>query len=72
MSLLIHTTSNDFTLKLSEQEKKLFYTVDTSSIMKANYTTIKFSEIKGFRKPLDRETTHSFPLIKKGVKLPVN
>jgi hypothetical protein len=67
----VATTSNDFTLKLSEQEKELFNTVDTSISMKPNYTTIKFSEITGFRKPLDREITHSFPLIKKGYKLPV-
>ena len=67
----VATTSNDFTLKLSEQEKNLFYTVDSNSLMKANYTTIKFSEIKGFRKPNDKEITHSFPLIKKGVKLSV-
>jgi hypothetical protein len=67
----VATTSNDFTLKLSEQEKNLFYTVDTSSLMKANYTIINFSEITGFRKPIDKEITHSFPLIKKGVKLPV-
>src|SRR5690349_20865694 len=49
----IATTSNDLTLKLTEQEQNLFYTVDTSSLMKANYTAIKFSEIKGFRKPVD-------------------
>jgi hypothetical protein len=67
----IATTSNDFTLKLSEQEKSLFYTVDTSSLTKANFTTVKLSEIKGFRKPIDNEITHSFPLIKKGSKLTV-
>jgi hypothetical protein len=39
--------------------------------MKANYTTIKFSAITGFRKPVDKEITHSFPLVKKGVKIPV-
>lgn len=59
----VATTSNDFTLKLSDQEKNLFYTVDTSSLMKANYTTIKFSTITGFRKPVDKEITHSFPLV---------
>ena len=67
----VATTSNDFTLKLSEQEKNLFYTVDTSSLMKPNFTIIKFSEITGFRKPIDKEITHSFPLIKKGAKLQV-
>jgi hypothetical protein len=67
----VATTSNDFTLELSEQEKNLFYTVDTSSLMKANHTTINFSEIKGFRKPVDKEITHAFPLIKKGSRLPV-
>lgn len=65
----VATTSNDFTLKLSEQERELFNMVDTSSLMKANNTTIKFSEITGFRKPIEPEITHSFPLIKKGSKL---
>jgi len=67
----VATTSNDFTQTLNEQEKQLFSTIDTSSLLKANHTTIKFSEITGFRKPVDKEITHSFPLIKKGVKLPV-
>lgn len=67
----VATISNDFTLKLSEQEKKLFYMVDTSSLMKANSTTIRFSEITGFRKPIDKEITHSFPLIRRGANLPV-
>ena len=67
----VATTSNDFTLKLSEQEKSLFYIVDTSKLMRANYTKIRFSEIKGFRKPFDKEITHSFPLINRGGNLPV-
>lgn len=66
----VATTSNDFTIPLSDYEKKLFLTVDTSNIMKANYTLTKFSEIRGFRKPIDKEIAHSFPLIKKGYKLP--
>ncbi len=65
----VATTSSDFTLKLTEKEKIIFNTVDTSSSMKANYTSIKFSEITGFRKPIDKEITHSFPLIRKGYKL---
>jgi len=69
---LVATTSDDFTQTLNEQEKQIFSTLDTSSLLKANYTTIKFSEIKGFRKPIDKEVTHSFPLIKKGYKLPIN
>ena len=69
---LVATTSDDFTQTLNEQEKQISSTLDTSSLLKANYTTIKFSEIKGFRKPIDKEVTHSFPLIKKGYKLPIN
>jgi hypothetical protein len=68
----VATTLDDFTLKLSEQEKQIFYAVDTSSLLKAKSTTINFSEITGFRKPFDKEVTHSFPLIKKGGKLKVN
>ena len=67
----VATTSNDFTLKLTEQEKSLFATVDTNNLMKAKYTTIKFSEITGFRKSIDKEVTHSFPLIQKGYKLSI-
>ena len=68
----VATTSNDFTQKLNERETQLFSTIDTSSLMRANHTTIKFLEITGFRKPVDNEVTHLFPLIKKGVKLPIN
>jgi hypothetical protein len=68
----VATTSEDFTQTLNEQEKQIFALLDKSDLFKANYTTIKFSEIKGFRKPIDKEVTHSFPLIKKGYKLKVN
>lgn len=69
---LIATTSDDFTQTLNEQEKRIFSMLDTSILLKANYTTIKFSEIKGFRKPIDKEVTDSFPFIKKGYKVPIN
>lgn len=68
----IATTSDDYTLALNELERQLFSMLDTNNLMKADYTTIKFSEIKGFRKPADKEVTHSFPLIKKGYKLSIN
>lgn len=38
----VATTSNDFTQTLNEQEKQLFSTLDTSSLLKANHTTIKY------------------------------
>ena len=68
----VATNSNDFTIKLSEYEQKLFSTFDTSSSMRPNYFFIEFSKITGFRKPNYNEITHEFPLIKKGSKLPVN
>jgi hypothetical protein len=68
----VATTSDDFTQTLNEQERQLFSMLDTSTLLKANSTTIEFSKIKGFRKPIDKEVTHSFPLIKKGYKLPAN
>jgi hypothetical protein len=68
----VATTSDDFTQTLNEQERQLFSTLDTSTLLKANSTAIELSKLKGFRKPIDKEVTHSFPLIKKGYKLPVN
>jgi hypothetical protein len=68
----VATTINDYMLKLTEQEKLLFTTLEADSTLKATHTTIRFSEITGFRKPVDQEVTHSFPLIKKGNKLVVN
>jgi hypothetical protein len=67
----VSTTTNDFSMELSDYEKKIFSMLDTSSMTKANYSVIKFSEIKGFRKPIDNEITHSFPLVKKGSDLQV-
>lgn len=67
----VATTSDDYTQPLSELERQLFSTIDTSSRLKANYTILKFSEIRGFRKQMDKEMTHPFPLVKKGYKLPV-
>ncbi|WP_276500161.1 hypothetical protein [Terrimonas pollutisoli] len=68
----VATTLNDFTIALSDFEKRLFSIGDTRNTSKANYIAVKFSEIKGFRKPIDNDISHSLPLIKKGYKLPVN
>jgi hypothetical protein len=68
----VATNANDFTQILNKNERKLFSTVDTSFLLKANYSIIQFSEIQGFRKPLEKEIAHSFPLIRKGYKLPVH
>jgi hypothetical protein len=68
----VATTSEDFTQKLSEHESQLFSRLDTTVPPKINSTVTTFSEIKGFRKPMDDEVSHSFPLIKKGYKLPIN
>jgi hypothetical protein len=67
----IATVQDDFSLKLTDQEKMIFETLDASNVMKADYSTVRLSDIKGFRKPQDKEITHTFPLIKKGYKLPV-
>ena len=66
------TTANDFTLPLTNYERNVFSAIDTNNTLKANYTIIRFSEIKGFRKPVGSEITHSFPIVRKGEKLPVN
>jgi hypothetical protein len=68
----VATMTNDFTIALSDYEKNVFSVIDTSSTMKANYTISQFSEIKGFRKAVDKEITHLFPIVRKGEKLPVN
>ena len=68
----VATDSTDYTQPINEQEKQLFIALDTTSILKAKYPTIRLSEVKGFRKPLDKEVTHPFPFIKNGYKLPVN
>ena len=39
----VATISNDFTQTLNEKERELFSKLDTSSLMKANHTTIKFA-----------------------------
>ena len=67
----VATITNDFSMELSAQEKVLFAMVENDSTMKQEYNIIKFSEIKGFRKSLEKEITHSFPFLKKGYKLPV-
>ena len=68
----VATNSNDYIQKLTEQERQLFSAIDTISSIKATHINIKFSEITGFRKPQEKEVTHSFPLIKKGYKLQIN
>ena len=68
----IATTKNDFTMELTAEERSLFVTVDNDSTLKQEYNIIKFSEIKGFKKPRENDISHSLPLVKKGYKLPVN
>jgi len=67
----VATTGDDFTMPLSEHERKLFFAVDTNDVTQKTYTSINFSKIKGFRKPTDKEVVHPFPLIKKGYKLSI-
>ncbi|MGC4034911.1 MAG: hypothetical protein QM764_03045 [Chitinophagaceae bacterium] len=67
----IATTTNDFAIQLSEKEKELFSLLEKDSLTKVKYSMINFSDVTGFRKPYDKETVHSFPLIKKGYKLKV-
>ena len=67
----IATFDNDYTLKLTENEIKIFSTIDTSTMMKSKNNTIILLNIKGFRKPLDKDFPHLFPLIRKGYKLKV-
>jgi hypothetical protein len=65
----IATSSNDIELELTSYEKRLFILLDTDTSLHAANTNIKYAEIKGFRKPKEKEVTHSFPLVKKGYKL---
>lgn len=67
----IATNSSEYTIKLSEEEKQIFRTIDTSLLMRANSTKLKLSDITGFRKPLEKEITHSFPLVRRGFKIPI-
>ncbi len=68
----IATTANDYTIKLTDQEKMLFKAIESSAILEGRYTTIKLSQVTGFKRTDDKMIGHSFPLIKKGYKLPVN
>lgn len=68
----VATVANDFTQELNEQERQIFSLLETTELLKANYTTVSFSEIKGFRRPVEGEVTHIFPFVRKGSKLPVN
>lgn len=56
----IATMSDDFSIPLTEDEKKMFQLVDSSGML---------SQILGFRKPKANEPNHPFPLIKNGHKL---
>lgn len=70
-SKYIATTVNDYTMKLTEQEKFLLTAAGKSSVLQPNYITIQLSDITGFRKPTDKELVHDFPLIKNGTALKV-
>jgi hypothetical protein len=67
----IGTVNNDYTLPLTEQEIFILSLVKNDSTLKPKFAEREFYEIKGFRKPLEGEIAHSFPLIKNGIKLPI-
>jgi hypothetical protein len=68
----IATTANDYTIKLTDGEKFLLTAIESSTILAGKYTVIKLSLVTGFKKTPDQSIGHSFPLIKKGYKLPVH
>lgn len=68
----IGTLNNDYTIPITEQEKFILLIIENDSILKPKYGEKQFYKIKGFRKPLEGEITHIFPLIKNGTKIPVN
>lgn len=67
----IATTDSDFTIQITDAERHLFNLADTSITLRDISRIINLSAITGFRKPTSSETTHDFPLIKKGHKLPI-
>ena len=59
---LIATTEDDFQIPVTAYEKIVFSSLD-SVINSTRHTPIQtYSGIKGFRKPVEKEITHSFPL----------
>ena len=67
----VATVTSDFEAPLTANEKYIFDLLDKNQVLSINGTTIKYSEVKGFRKPKEQETTHMFPLINGGAKVKV-
>jgi len=65
----IATKNNDFEIGLTENEKVIFLLLDTDTSGKFGNKSMRFSDIKGFRKPKEKEVTHPFPLMRKGYKV---
>ncbi|MGC4103524.1 hypothetical protein [Ferruginibacter sp.] len=70
-SKLVATTEDDFEEPLNESERTLLDEINKTKVLTIQDKIVRYSAIKGFRKPRSQEITHEFPLAKKSFGVPV-